>query len=343
MSWSDHIQNSSSFLTIFRVDSLPCPDREYEGRWSGVTDSDAVVRLTSNKETIGEVRLARRSDSVGGVRTEEWSASEGTINGGEANLVLRRSIDPQYEIAVRHCPGDAGFVGGQVVLVFRPLERADVDAWLKQHAYGAKLKNPHGEEKQNIYTLDVPYGAEDGVVEDLLRQPWTLDAARVAQESGPDAYFVRFAAASVFKDIGDQQALREKLIAILKQQFALTGVNDQNVTVYGQGLSYKFALNAPVDRLGNHQFAGYWLKTDVMLRFTRQVENGRMLDELEVDIPDGYLARWPSSGEAPPDGHFDHLSPDGETRYRNFTILEWLQSAISNNIGKQWHGEVIGH
>ena len=153
--------------------------------------------------------------------------------------------------------------------------------------------------------------------------------------AGPGGVYVEFKLGSMFDTVNDQQKLRRKIIKALKDNFTKLTIDANSVVVYRRGLSYKFKVLAPVKDLGNNEFPGYWLKADVVLEFTKQFDE----DMLELNVPDGFLALWNRIG-TPPDGHFDHLSPDGKDKFHNFNMLEWLQLAVANCLASAWDGQV---
>ena len=189
----------------------------------------------------------------------------------------------------------------------------------------------------NLYILQVPIGNEFVELKEILKQKWVFDASIDFHLEGPADCILSFPGESIFRNIGEQQVLRQRLISVLKQKFTSIDISIDNVVVYRSGLSYKFKLKAPMVNLGNREFEGYWLKADVIFECHHNINEGKVSDNIVIKIPDGFLARWDRS-DVPPDGHFDHLSPEGKTKYHNFSSLGWLMDVIGNHIAQSWNG-----
>jgi hypothetical protein len=83
------------------------------------------------------------------------------------------------------------------------------------------------------------------------------------------------------------------------------------------------------------------MKANVHFSFSRvlmEPDETQASDTMLVVINDAWLARWPSPTKPPPEGHYDHLSPSGSDRSKNFDSMKWLQQAIVDHLRVQWSG-----
>jgi hypothetical protein len=225
-------------------------------------------------------------------------------------------------------------VPGSAWVLFKPARRSSVEDWLRQQGYKWKQIQP-----LNMYQVDLPFGSEHLIIPEIRKQSWLLAVTRERTGAGPDDLEVTFNT-SIFRDARDYPMLNERLTNLLSRRFPNANINSDTLKPYRQGLSYRWDILAPASTLGAPGFDQYWVKTRLIFQFYKGTDNSAhdLVDKVEIKFPDGWLARWPSRDRAPPEGHFDHLSPEGEGKFRNFDILLWLGMKVQTELVNRWKG-----
>jgi hypothetical protein len=313
----------------------------YDVEWTNPVEGTVILVLRQEKRKIGEFRLSKRLYNDGGARIVEWISPPTDFQRRSISLRLARGLDGTTIGFGRRCA--EAWHAGQIYVAVRPNDRDAAEAWFRQRdlVWEWNAREPAQTQRfKNLARLTVPVGSELALVREIGLQKWTFEAMRDPVEAGPDHIYVHFPDRTIFNSVADQQDLRRRLLAVLRAKFPTLEIRDDDLISHRRGLSYKFRIKAPMEKLNNRDYRGYWIKTEVIFEFTRQEnESGKLADHLTIQIPDGWLARWSRDG-TPPEGHFDHLQRHLENKYRNFESVAWLQDVIANTIAAAWNGKL---
>jgi hypothetical protein len=184
-------------------------------------------------------------------------------------------------------------------------------------------------------------------VKELREKPWVIDTALINIPAGPDSAIVDFPIGSVVKADMSQVSLQNFLREALKKSFPNVNLDDDHFRAGGSGFQFVWDIAGPAISIlpSSPEFKGHWLRTSVRLvAYTTLIGQQEPVDRLMLDIPDGYLPKWPESKAEPPsEGLINeaHLDTNGTSIFRNFAILIRLQRAIASCFQRAWKGTVV--
>lgn len=260
-----------------------------------------------------------------------------TIDGKPLELIGEVSVDPLNDFHIfRGCP-DAGWEPGLIEALATIKDRAQAIAWLASKGWRQNALYWE-EDKANLIFVSVPVGFEYDAIADISRQTLFLDAARVGIDAGPSDVTLEFPMGSLLTKSTTIESIRLKVAGIanelVKSENAIIGA----ITV-GNGYTYTLNIESPVTPLGIKGFEGWWLKFKLNLLFDREIEpdSTSSVDRITIQIPDGYLAKWPEDRKVPPPmGHYDHLDEEGDGRFKSFMLLQAVQEHVANQLRTAW-------
>ncbi|MDQ8729278.1 hypothetical protein [Bradyrhizobium sp. LHD-71] len=287
-----------------------------------------------------EVSSKRQFSVERGIPVERIETSDFDLDGKKTRLALKRAL-AGFELRLSRC-SEVGPESEILNVVVYPDAEQEARDYFTQRQFDWTTRRYAAQEAINIYTLSVPVGSEVDEVATLKRLSWVVDVWRQPAGAGTPPQPLYFPARSVYRTLSeDQENLRVKLRNALQDLFVKVPIDDSMLAIEGRGLRYAFAVEAPMDVLGNSSFKGFWIKAKVLFEFSRtlnQEDETKAHDTMLVGIPDAWLARWPSPTKPPPEGHYDHLSPTGGDRSKNFDSMKWLQQTIVDRLRVQWSG-----
>jgi len=226
---------------------------------------------------------------------------------------------------------------GSGIISFKPNRFKEGMDWLKGNGYNPKISSVLG---MKAIVIDLRAGDESKDIKLLRALPFVSKVQQEPVEAGPDASEIRFDK-KIFDNSEDYDLVYNKLLDFIKATYPKSNFTQADLSRYKRGLSYKLSVMQPAALLAGNKYKGYWLKTSVLIVFTKQAsDNGIIKNYAQVDSPDGWLAKWPSTTEPPPDGHFDHLSPEGTGKYKDFSVMVDFTYPFASKLASAWNGVV---
>jgi hypothetical protein len=275
--------------------------------------------------------------------------------GRSRKLVGKMSIDPLNNFRLfRSCP-DAGWEPGSLHALISPLEKQTALNWLRSKGINSSFvildtggETETGETETNDLWIAAPVGLEYELMAELRQQAWLLDvtrdATREARRAGPDDVDVTFPFRSILKPGLSPIELRPKVKTLVHGLVAAANARI-DTEESGTGFSYSFIVRSPVSPFGIPKFEGWWTQFRINLLFDKVMEpDQKPVDRVIVQIAAGYLAKWPETSKTPPPpSRFNHLSPEGGTRFKDFTFLVELQKKIQRRLATLLAAPISNH
>jgi len=276
----------------------------------------------------------------------------------KASVELAKSLDKKSAIAFPagwRC-GDTGYRPIVLFVIIVPGRLQEFREWVTQHPellINPAILAPKDDSRpeirvaapvENVWDIGVVEGNEEKVLSLLRQSGIVIDAIFEPMPLGPDAEVIDFRQRPALSDDGSQADVIDKIKRLVQATFPAARPDEYAVAVE-RGTVYKLSINGPAKHfVAGREFADRWLITSVTLHFYKNQVGGRFIDRLIMEIPDGFLPKWPEgSAEPPPEAHYRqlHLSPEGAAPGENFSALWKLQEKITQAFIEKWKGELL--
>jgi hypothetical protein len=334
--------NSTPFRYILRQS---CKGEEFGIQSAHLTNGGEVTLELENRQSL---HGNRRETVYRGIPSIELAFPNAAILGRTGNLLLRASSDPK--LAVTSDPGaqitcsDMGAYPSFIQVLFEPGSLPKLENWMK--LYDAVWDDGQDKEVDNLRIISVTVGQEVKQLRRLRKEPWVIEASLLDMPRGPGSEIVDFALGSLIKDNSTQRTVLNVLRLALQKCFPKTNVDTDHFRANGSGFQYAWDISGSAVGIlpSSLDLKNHWLKTSVHLTlYSTRIEQGAEVDRLMIDVPDGYLLKWPDvSSNPPPDAliHEAHLDATGNSPLRSFEVLTRIQRAIATRFQQMWDGTV---
>jgi hypothetical protein len=269
----------------------------------------------------------------------------------KATVRLERAKDKSAAIVFgswAQCPR-IGYFPGLLVVLIVPGHESDLKDWATKHtdilrSSDADRPDEEPDAPKNVFILDSIEGQELTALKEIGKLPFVIAARMIPVPYGPPSLLIDFPIGTLPKAGDNPSAFADRLAQVLRSAFPRSLPSDYTLGP-DKGLRYVAQIFGPANRfVPSPDYKGTWLKTELVLRFYRSPTEKAPLERLLLDIPDGFLPRWPvDSKEPPPQDHYRqfHLSPDGKGKTEDLTILNELQANLSKAFASKWRGQII--
>jgi hypothetical protein len=249
-------------------------------------------------------------------------------------------------------------VGYHPIVLFAiivPGRLEDFRKWVTQHAellITTNILSPEADGRsevtiapqvENVREIGVIEGNEKKVLSLIRQSGIVIDAIFEPMPLGPDAELIDFRRRPAIKNSDTQADVMDRIKRLVHDSFPAAKPGEYAVKV-DRGTVYRLSIIGPANHfVPGREFADRWLITSVTLRFFKNQVGDGFIDRLLMDIPDGFLPKWPAdSAEPPQEPHYRqfHLSPDGTGPTENFSALTKLQDEITQAFIVKWKGEL---
>jgi hypothetical protein len=274
----------------------------------------------------------------------------GVLPGQKTTVRLERSEDVSFALAFgawARCPR-IGYFPGLILVLVTPSDGAMLDEWAKNRANLLREtkveRSDDPEAPKNLRLLAAIEGEEITALTELRKLPFVIAATMDPIPYGPPGLLVDLPKGTLPKPGDDRSSFEIRLGELFKSVFPRSKASDFKISSE-KGLRYVAGIFGPTNHfVSSPEYKGTWLKTDLIFRFYRSPTETDPIERLVLEIPDGFLPRWPAdAAEAPLQDHYNqfHLSPDGKGKTADFSILNALQDDLGRAFESRWRGQII--
>jgi hypothetical protein len=263
---------------------------------------------------------------------------------------LEKSENKSFAIAFNswaRCPR-IGYFPGPILVLVRPGDEPKLHEWTKgrgglfRNTEPISLDDPDA--AKNLILLDPIEGFELTALSELAKLPFVIAATLDPVPYGPPGLLVNLPTRTLPGPGDDQSGFEARLTELFKSTFPRAKSSDFNISLE-KGLRYVANVFGPSDHfISGPDYRGTWLKADILFRFYRSPGETHSIERLTLEIPDGFLPRWPADAKEPPaQDHYRqfHLSPDGKGKTEDLSALNSLQADLGRSFVRKWRGEII--
>jgi hypothetical protein len=249
------------------------------------------------------------------------------------------------------CPR-IGYAPSLILIIFEPGKESDLQNWVKEHASlfdDPELSVPDDmKEFKNVTSIESIEGYEIAALTEIRKLSYVIAATLDPIPYGPEGVMIDFPRGTIPAVENDQAGFKARLIALWKTAFPNARQSDFDLA-QDKGTRFSANVFGPAQRfISGPEYKDRWLKTNVVFHFFKSpsdgTTNGTTIDRLVLEIPDGFLPKWPPDATEPPtQDHYRqfHLNPEGASKTEDFSVLNNLQKKLSRAFVERWRGEVI--
>jgi hypothetical protein len=214
----------------------------------------------------------------------------------------------------------------------------------KIHLPETTYSNDFDHSTKNVRVVMVREGNEEVALKSLADSQIAIDAKFQPLPLGPESLIIDFYG-SASPLVSNQASMIQKIKDIFQSVFPKLSGTDLSVSVE-RGTRYLVSIMAPANRLDEKvDFADRWLITKIAFVFSRNLASGsNYVDRLFVEIPDGFLPKWPPDAKYGPsviNYRQFHLSAEGDGVTQNFQILDDIQSQLKDAFVQKYDGTAL--
>lgn len=328
---------------------------------------DRDFALTTWDEDERQLRVTADNGSGAAARALVFAKSRTLYKGVEVDEFRYAGIDDpqlaklaflrptQKNVAIMFSGWDycawLGYEPGILNILYKPGSEPAFRAWVAAMLRSGDIETMENgtgfvadETYSNGATIDMKFGSELTVIENLRTQDWMIDYSMRPFPLGPSALIVSLPTRTI-DYLGQRTAsATAALTRVLRAAFPRTAAN--KITVQHKGsTAFEVTIFAPMREVAPNDagYRPYWIRAKIQVAF---YANGRTARDFNsyamINVMEGYLPRWP--GQTPPaPAHYTmfQLSDEGATRFKNYEPLSVVEDRITSAMVRVLGGNLI--